>query len=75
MVHEKVTKGKKGAKGATGAKKVAGTTPVLAVVGLGYVGLPLAAAFAREFPTIGFDIDPARKIGRASCRERVCSVV
>ncbi|HXW99250.1 MAG TPA: nucleotide sugar dehydrogenase [Methanomicrobiales archaeon] len=60
MVHEKVTKGKKGAKGATGAKKVAGTTPVLAVVGLGYVGLPLAAAFAREFPTIGFDIDPAR---------------
>lgn len=30
------------------------------VVGLGYVGLPLAAAFAREFPTVGFDIDPDR---------------
>ncbi len=27
----------------------------LAVVGLGYVGLPLAAAFAKEFHVIGFD--------------------
>ena len=32
----------------------------LAVVGLGYVGLPLAAAFARHLPVIGFDIDPKR---------------
>lgn len=29
----------------------------LAVVGLGYVGLPLAAAFARHLPTIGLDKD------------------
>lgn len=28
----------------------------VAVVGLGYVGLPLALAFGRELPTIGFDI-------------------
>jgi UDP-N-acetyl-D-galactosamine dehydrogenase len=34
----------------------------VAVVGLGYVGLPVALAFARHFPgTIGFDID-ARKV-------------
>ena len=32
----------------------------IAVVGLGYVGLPLAAALGREFPTIGFDIDSER---------------
>ncbi len=32
----------------------------VAVIGLGYVGLPLATAFAAEFPTIGFDIDPER---------------
>ncbi|RMF86000.1 MAG: nucleotide sugar dehydrogenase, partial [Nitrospirae bacterium] len=28
----------------------------LAVIGLGYVGLPLAAAFSRHCPVIGFDI-------------------
>lgn len=32
----------------------------LAVVGLGYVGLPLAAAFSRHLPTIGFDLNPTR---------------
>jgi UDP-N-acetyl-D-galactosamine dehydrogenase len=32
----------------------------IAVLGLGYVGLPLAAAFGRHFPTLGFDIDPRR---------------
>ena len=29
----------------------------LAVVGLGYVGLPLAAAFAEKFSVIGFDLN------------------
>jgi UDP-N-acetyl-D-galactosamine dehydrogenase len=28
----------------------------VAVVGLGYVGLPLAIAFGRKFPTIGYDL-------------------
>lgn len=28
----------------------------IAVIGLGYVGLPLAVEFAQKFPTIGFDI-------------------
>ena len=32
----------------------------IAVVGLGYVGLPLAVAFGRSFDTVGFDIDEAR---------------
>lgn len=33
----------------------------IAVVGLGYVGLPVALAFAKRFPrTIGFDINPLR---------------
>jgi UDP-N-acetyl-D-glucosamine/UDP-N-acetyl-D-galactosamine dehydrogenase len=32
----------------------------VAVMGLGYVGLPLATAFSRVLPTIGFDIDQDR---------------
>ena len=32
----------------------------LALVGLGYVGLPLALAFAKEVPVIGFDIDEGK---------------
>ena len=35
---------------------------VVAVVGLGYVGLPLAVEFGRKFRTIGFDIS-RRRIG------------
>lgn len=33
---------------------------VVAIVGLGYVGLPLAVEFAKHFPVIGFDIAPER---------------
>jgi UDP-N-acetyl-D-galactosamine dehydrogenase len=32
----------------------------IVVVGLGYVGLPLAVALARRFPTAGYDIDASR---------------
>jgi UDP-N-acetyl-D-galactosamine dehydrogenase len=32
----------------------------IAIIGLGYVGLPLAVAFGRRLPTVGFDIDQAR---------------
>jgi len=36
-------------------------TPIrVAVVGLGYVGLPLAVTLARHFPTIGLDISASR---------------
>ena len=46
----------------------------LAIIGLGYVGLPVAAAFARSgVPVVGFDIDRNRieelKAGRDSTRE------
>ena len=51
----------------------------ICVVGLGYVGLPLARLFSTKYPTVGFDMNQARvnalmkghEIGRASCRERV----
>jgi UDP-N-acetyl-D-galactosamine dehydrogenase len=32
----------------------------IAVVGLGYVGLPLAVEFGKQFPTVGYDIHAAR---------------
>jgi UDP-N-acetyl-D-galactosamine dehydrogenase len=32
----------------------------VAVIGLGYVGLPLAVAFGRKYTTVGFDINKAR---------------
>jgi hypothetical protein len=32
----------------------------IVVIGLGYVGLPLAVALSRKFDVIGFDIDPER---------------
>jgi UDP-N-acetyl-D-galactosamine dehydrogenase len=33
---------------------------VIAIIGLGYVGLPLAVEFGKIRPVIGFDIDPER---------------
>ncbi|MDL5512649.1 nucleotide sugar dehydrogenase [Arenibacter sp. M-2] len=35
-------------------------TKKIAVIGLGYVGLPLARLFATKYPTIGFDINQTR---------------
>ena len=32
----------------------------IAVIGLGYVGLPLAVHLSRKLPVIGFDIDARR---------------
>jgi len=32
----------------------------IAVVGLGYVGLPLAVEFGKKFPTVGFDLSHAK---------------
>ena len=36
------------------------TTDRIAIIGLGYVGLPLAVEFAKKFPVVGFDIHAAR---------------
>jgi UDP-N-acetyl-D-galactosamine dehydrogenase len=45
----------------------------IAVIGLGYVGLPLAVEFGKRFPTVGFDVNPARlseiQSGEDSTRE------
>lgn len=34
--------------------------PTIAIIGLGYVGLPLAVAFAEQYKVIGFDINTQR---------------
>ncbi len=34
--------------------------PRIAIIGLGYVGLPLALEFSKKYPTIGFDINKKR---------------
>jgi UDP-N-acetyl-D-galactosamine dehydrogenase len=34
--------------------------PSLAIIGLGYVGLPLAVEFGKKYPTVGFDINSHR---------------
>jgi len=50
-----------------------GSSVRIVVIGLGYVGLPLAVALARRFEVIGFDIDPERiaelREGRDRTRE------
>ncbi len=32
----------------------------IAIIGIGYVGLPLAVEFGKKFPTIGYDVDSKR---------------
>ena len=32
----------------------------IAIIGLGYVGLPLAVEFGKKFSTLGFDINKSR---------------
>lgn len=48
----------------------ASLTQTVVVVGLGYVGLPLAVALAHSFPTYGLDIDAGRiaELGRGHDR-------
>jgi UDP-N-acetyl-D-glucosamine/UDP-N-acetyl-D-galactosamine dehydrogenase len=43
---------------------------VICIIGLGYVGLPLARAFAKKFKVIGFDIDKekVKKLSEANDR-------
>ena len=46
----------------------------VAVIGLGYVGLPLAVALARRMPTVGFDIDAGRVAELAAGHDRTNEV-
>ena len=47
-----------------------GSGTKIGVLGLGYVGLPLAAAFGNQFETIGFDIDAGRIAELSAGRDR-----
>lgn len=46
----------------------------IAVVGLGYVGLPLAVCFAGRFPVIGYDLDESRVAELRDGRDRLGEV-
>jgi UDP-N-acetyl-D-galactosamine dehydrogenase len=50
------------------------STPVIAVIGLGYVGLPLAVEFGKHRPVIGFDISAERIAELASGRDQTREV-
>ena len=41
-------------------KKLVNKETKLSVIGLGYVGLPIALEFAKQISVVGFDIKPAR---------------
>lgn len=53
---------------------VPGANIRLAVVGLGYVGLPLAVAFGREMAVVGFDINSTRVRELRSSEDRTLEV-
>ncbi|MFN6935297.1 MAG: nucleotide sugar dehydrogenase, partial [Tsuneonella sp.] len=48
--------------------------PTVTVVGLGYVGLPLAVALSRKFPTTGFDVDRRRVQEIQRCHDRTSEI-
>ena len=50
------------------------SSPHIVVVGLGYVGLPLAAALARKFEVTGFDVDAERVAELREGRDRTREV-
>lgn len=48
--------------------------PKIAIIGLGYVGLPLAVEFAKKYQTIGFDINESRVTEINSGRDHTLEV-
>ena len=38
-------------------KNLIGEVPKIGIIGLGYVGLPLAVEFSKKYKTIGFDLN------------------
>ena len=46
----------------------------ICIVGLGYVGLPLAVAFSEKFSVIGFDINPIRIRELQECHDRTLEI-
>ncbi len=57
-----------------GKLRVEMNKPKIAVIGLGYVGLPLARLFATKYPTIGFDINENRVTELMSGRDTTLEV-
>ena len=49
-------------------------TAKVSVIGLGYVGLPVAVAMSRHFPTVAFDIDASRIAELQQGNDRTCEV-
>lgn len=47
----------------------------IGIVGLGYVGLPLAVEFGKQYPTLGFDIDLGRVEALRAGMDRTLEVV
>jgi UDP-N-acetyl-D-glucosamine/UDP-N-acetyl-D-galactosamine dehydrogenase len=50
------------------------TPAKIAVLGMGYVGLPLAVAFAAEHEVVGFDLNPERAAELRAGRDRTLEV-
>jgi len=48
--------------------------PTIAIIGLGYVGLPLAVAFAEKYKVIGFDINKERVAQLQNADDRTLEV-
>ena len=46
----------------------------ICVIGLGYVGLPLARLFSTRYPTIGFDVSPSRVAALMACHDDTLEV-
>ena len=46
----------------------------IGVIGLGYVGLPLAAEFGKRYDTLGFDIDEGRVAELRAGRDKTLEV-
>ena len=46
----------------------------IAIIGLGYVGLPLAVEFAKKYPVIGFDINIKRVEELSMCKDQTLEV-
>ena len=42
----------------------------IAIIGLGYVGLPLATEFAKQYKVVGFDIDNSRIEELSNCKDK-----
>jgi UDP-N-acetyl-D-galactosamine dehydrogenase len=46
----------------------------IAIIGLGYVGLPLAVEFGKKYNTVGFDINPNRVNELISCVDKTMEI-